>query len=418
MFEWRKNKMKKINKLKKLLILIIIILVSFTSKINAKELSLISEKYIMYNLNDNKVILKKDENDKTQIASLTKIMTVLVAVENIEDYNTKIVITKDMIKDIKWDVAKIGLKEGQTVTYDDLLYCTMLPSAADCANGLAISIAGNYDKYVEMMNNKAASLKLQNTRFANPVGLYDEKNYSTASDVAKMLNYALKSKKFKQIFEMKEYTMSTGKKIKSTLMTYNKKVSEDISYITGAKTGYIKLAGNCLASTATINGVNYMLVTLNAYSTQKSPHILDATTAYKYFYENFSYKTILNKNDVIVTLNAKNSKEKRISIHHDKEYKYYLGNDFKKENVTYEYDGIKEVSYFTKKGTILGKVKIKYNNETLKEFTLYFNETLHFSLLSFLCSNIIYIILIVFFLIIILSIFKKSKGKRKNNKRR
>lgn len=407
--------MKRKVKFKKILILIVMFL--FVNKIYAEELSLISEKYIMYNLNDNKVILKKEENVKTQIASLTKIMTVLVAVENIEDYNKSVEITRDMIKDIKWDVAKIGLKEGQMVTYDDLLYCTMLPSAADCASGLALSIAGDYDKFIEMMNGKVADLKLQNTHFANPVGLYDEKNYSTASDVAKMLNYALKNKKFKQVFEMKEYTMSTGKKIKSTLTTYNKKVSEDISYITGAKTGYIKLAGNCLASTATINGVNYMLVTLNAYSTQKSPHILDATTAYKYFSENYSYKTILDKNDVIVTLNSKNSKEKKIDIHHDKEYRYYLSNDFNKKDVTYEYDGIKEVSYFTKKGTKLGKVKIKYNDEVLKEFTLYFNETLHFSLLSFLYTNIIYIILMVMVFDVILKI-KKLKRRRKRKKRR
>lgn len=407
--------MKRKSEFKKILILIVMFL--FVNKIYAEELSLISEKYIMYNLNDNKVILKKEENVKTQIASLTKIMTVLVAVENIEDYNKSVEITRDMIKDIKWDVAKIGLKEGQMVTYDDLLYCTMLPSAADCANGLALSIAGDYDKFIEMMNGKVADLKLQNTHFANPVGLYDEKNYSTASDVAKMLKYALKNEKFKQVFEMKEYTMSTGKKIKSTLITYNKKVSEDISYITGAKTGYIKLAGNCLASTATINGVNYMLVTLNAYSTQKSPHILDATTAYKYFSENYSYKTILDKNDVIVTLDSKNSKEKKIDIHHDKEYRYYLSNDFNKKDVTYEYDGIKEVSYFTKKGTKLGKVKIKYNDEVLKEFTLYFNETLHFSLLSFLYTNIIYIILMVIVFAVILKI-KKLKRRRKRKKRR
>ena len=375
----------------------------------AENLDLISDKYILYNLNDNKILMQKNENEETQIASLTKIMTIIVAIENITDFDEKVTITKDMVNNIEWDVAKIGLKSGDIVTYNDLLYGAMLPSAADCVNALAISISGNYKDFIELMNNKVKELKLKHTHFENVVGLYSKDNYSSAYDVAEILKYSLKNQKFKQIFEAKEYVLTNGKKINSTLKTYNKKVGEDISYITGAKTGYIKLAGNCLASTATIDNVNYLLVTLNAYSNKKSPHILDATSTYKYFSNNYSYKYILKKNDVVVNLKTKYAKEKNIDIHSSQEYKYYLKNDFNKESIKYEYDGIKEISYFTKKGTTLGKVKIKLNNEILETFELIYNENLTFSIASFLWINKAYVIAIILFIIILLKINKRKK---------
>ncbi len=411
--------MERENNIKSVIIsftMILLLFIPIVSASESSELDLISDKYILYNLNDDKILLKKDENVKTQIASLTKIMTVLISIEHIEDYNGKVKITGDMIDNIEWDVAKIGLKKGQTVTYNDLLFCTMLPSAADCANGLAVSIGGSYDKFIQMMNEKAKELGLKNTHFENPVGLYSKENYSTAYDVAKLLKYSLKNKKFKEVFEKKDYTLTTGKKVKSTLKTYNEKVGEDISYITGAKTGYIDEAGRCLASTANIDGVDYMLITLNAYSSKKSPHILDATATYKYFSTNYSYKNILDKKDTIVKLKTKYAKEKNVSIHYDGEFTSYLKNDFKKEDLIYDYDGVKEVSYFTKKGTKLGTVKIKYNDEILKEFVLEYNEKLHFSIWNFIWLNKVYFIILLVILYLLLKI-NKRKRRRKRRKR-
>lgn len=392
------------------------IIISFLFSITnvlSETLDLISDKYILYNLNENKILMQKNENDETQVASLTKIMTTIVAIENIKNYDEKVTITKEMVNDIEWDVAKIGLKAGDVVTYNDLLYGAILPSAADCVNALAISISGSYQEFVKLMNNKAKELNLTHTHFQNVVGLYSKDNYSSAYDMAEILKYSLKNKKFKQIFETKDYTLTNGKKIKSTLKTYNQKVGEDVSYITGAKTGYIRLAGNCLASTATIDNVNYLLITLNAYSTKKSPHILDATKTYKYFSSNYSYKNILDKNDIIVTLKTKYAKENEVGIHYDGELSSYLKNDFDKNDLIYDYSGVKEVSYFTKKGTKLGNVKIKYNNEILKEFEIYYNEKLNFSIWKFIWVKKFYIIFILILLYIIRTISLKKKRMRR-----
>ena len=231
----------------------------------ASELDLTSERYILYNMNDNEVLMEKDANKEVSIASLTKIMTVIVAIENINNYEEKITITKKMIDGIDSDVSIAGFNVGDKLTYNDLLYGAMLPSGADAVNALAILVSSDKDKFVELMNKKVKELGLKHTHFANVVGLYNPNNYSSAYDVAQILKYALKNPKFKSIFETKRYTYSNGKKTKSTLDYYSSKTNNNTSFITGSKTGYIKKSGYCLVSTSTLNNVSYLLVTLNAF---------------------------------------------------------------------------------------------------------------------------------------------------------
>ena len=263
--------------------------------IYSDEINITSEKYILYNLNDNRVLIEKDSHDETQIASLTKIMTVIVSIEKIKDYDEKVSITKEMLDGLTWDIATVGFKANDEVTYNDLLYASMLPSAADAVNALAISLSGSYENHLKIMNNKAKELGLNNTHYSNVIGLTDNSNYSSAYDVSKLLMYALKNKKFKEIFETKNYTMSNGKTIKTTIYKY------DSEYILGSKTGYTKSAGRCLASISYENGVNYLFVTLNNY---KGGHVyIDETiNTYKYYDENYSYKSIIDENDTVVTL--------------------------------------------------------------------------------------------------------------------
>ena len=296
----------------------------FIVSINADELNLSSDKYILYNMNDDNVLMEHNSDEKTQIASLTKIMTTIVAIENVKEYNKKITITKEMFNDVAWDVATAGYKVGDKVTYNDLFYGAILPSGADAVNALAYTVFENYDDFIKKMNEKAKQLGLKNTKFSNPIGLYDENNYSSAKDVSTLLIYALKNTKFKEIFTTKNYTSTNGVKMKSTIESYNSKNGNaDLNYITGAKTGYIKKAGYCLATTAEIDGIEYLLVTLNAYSTG-APHIKDAVKTYKYYSENYSYKNIVKKDTIVVTLSTKYSKNKEIDIKANKNIKQYL----------------------------------------------------------------------------------------------
>ena len=267
----------------------------------ATELDLFSDKYILYNLNENEVLMEKDANVKTDIASLTKVMTILVSIENIEDFEKEVTITKEMLSGIASDVSVAGFKRGEKLTYNDLLYGAMLPSGADACHALAISIAGSKENFVKLMNEKVKELKLENTNFVNTVGLYDKNHYSSAYDMAQILIYALKNEKFKNVFQTKNVTLTNGKELKSTLQYYSK---EDTSIISGSKTGYIKVAGRCLVSTSTVEDVNYLLVTLNAFSSDKSVHVQDHLKIYNYYKDNYKYHTYLDEDDVLVTLST------------------------------------------------------------------------------------------------------------------
>ena len=146
--------------------------------VKAEELNVISDKYILYNMNDNEILLEHNSDVRTSIASLTKIMTVLVAIENNDDYSKQITITKQMISGIARDVSTYGFKEGQVVTIDDLLYASLLRSAADAVNSLAYVTSGSIDAFIDLMNQKASELGLENTHFTNAIGLYHADNYS------------------------------------------------------------------------------------------------------------------------------------------------------------------------------------------------------------------------------------------------
>lgn len=387
----------------------------FIVSINADELNLSSDKYILYNMNDDNVLMEHNSDEKTQIASLTKIMTTIVAIENVKDYNKKITITKEMFNDVAWDVATAGYKVGDKVTYNDLFYGAILPSGADAVNALAYTVFGNYDDFIKKMNEKAKQLGLKNTKFSNPIGLYDENNYSSAKDVSTLLIYALKNTKFKEIFTTKNYTSTNGVKMKSTIESYNSKNGNaDLNYITGAKTGYIKKAGYCLATTAEIDGIEYLLVTLNAYSTG-APHIKDAVKTYKYYSENYSYKNIVKKDTIVVTLSTKYSKNKEIDIKANKKIKQYLKNDFNSKNIEYKYDGEKYVTPFTKQGTKLGTIEIKYNNKTLDKFDLIYSQKVKFSIFNFLWT---YKLIIIIFVLLIYIKLKSNKVKKVRRKRK
>ena len=386
---------------------IILTLILLFDIVYASEVDLESERFILYNLNDNQVLMSEKENEEVSIASLTKIMTVIVSIEKINDFNEKVTITDEMIDNIEWDVSKIGFKEGEEYTYNDLLYGSILASGADAVNALAISTYGSYDKFINAMNEKAASLNMNHTRYSNVVGLYDENNYSSAYDQAKLLMYALNNDKFKEVFETKQYTLTSGKKIKSTMESYNTKNNDDISYILGSKTGYINDAGYCLASIASLNGVNYLFISLNAYSDDYTVHIKDHIKTYNYFNDNYGYKDLVNFDDIVGSINVKYSIEKKYDIKSPINIQKYLKNDYDKSKVSIEYIGKDNITYFTKKGTNLGIIKVSYDNNPLAYFDVIYNDSLTFDSFEYVRENGIYIIISILVILLIVGVKKE-----------
>ena len=361
--------------LKKVLIFLLFININI---VYAEEFNITSKSAILYNMNEEKILYQLKSDEKLQIASLTKIMTVITAIENNNDLEKKVEITKEMLKGIE-EYTQVGFKVGDTPTIKDLLYGSMLPSGADAVNALAISTSGSISKFVDLMNEEASKLKLKNTHFDNPVGMDSDNNYSTTSDIAKLLIYSLKNKTFKEVFTAKEYKIDViNKTVKTTLTSYSRSYGLDVSNITGAKSGFTDGAGLCLASTATIDNVDYLLITLGASTKIRSNAVKDSLEIYDYYSTNYSYQTVIEKNQKIKTLPIKWGKEKNYIITSNQDISLYLSNDIRKNRIKYIYSGLEEINYKYKKGDKIGTVKIVYENNTLYQYDVYLEKNLEF----------------------------------------
>lgn len=393
----------------------IFVFILFMVRVNAIELGISSKNAILYNMDSGEVLYEKDADEKVSIASLTKIMTALVSIENIKDLDSQVVLTTDDFKGlVEANAVTAGFTKGEVVTYRDLLYGLLLPSGADAAKALARNIAGSEENFIKMMNEKVGEMNLKNTHFSTVIGLDDDNNYSTAREVALIFKEALKNEDLKTIITTKEYTSSDGKvKFHSTIQSNAKKFEIDVPYILGGKTGTTTDAGLCLATIAKENDVNYMLVTLGALYDKKAPHnIEDAQTIYDYFIENYGNHIIVDKETPFTEINVKYGSEKTLKLYPTKNITKYLENDYDKNDIKYVYDGREEITAFTKKGEKLGTLEIYYQDDLIDKENIVLTESLQFSIFEFAKENIVIILSIITVLVVIVVfIIKRRKSK-------
>ena len=209
-------------------------------------------------INSGRVIYEKNKDQKQLIASTTKIMTAIVAIEN-GNLNKKVKVGEEVLKMYG---TNIYIEVGEKIKLKDLIYGLLLRSGNDASVVIANEIAGSEKEFVELMNKKAKELKMKNTQFENPHGL-DEKsqNYSTAYDMAILSKYAYKNKIYRKITSTKKYQVTTGKK---TYLWYNRnKLLNNYGPCNGGKNGYTPSAGKTLVTTASKNKLNLTIVSLN-----------------------------------------------------------------------------------------------------------------------------------------------------------
>jgi len=358
--------------MKKMLFAVFLILFR-VNYVSAFDFEISSDKLILVNLNEDKVLYASNDLEKTQIASLTKIATAITVIDNVSDLTEEVVITADMFKGLD-GYAKAGLKVGDKVTILDLLYALMLPSGADAANALAISVGGSIDEFVLLMNKTVSKLNLDNTHFSNPIGMDDVDNYSTAKDLYILLDYSLNNPTFRKIYETRSYYLEAiDDNVYSTIVPVAKKYNLDLSIIKGSKTGHTDEAGFCFSSIASINGVDYLLINLNAPIDNYS-HILDALNIYNYYGNNYKYQIIKYEGELLYTLKINGSKQEVLNIYSDSDISLYLNNNVDVNKVNFEYEGVEVINKNINKGDKLGVLRLKYNKEILYEKDIYLNE--------------------------------------------
>ncbi len=379
-----------------------------------------SEAVVLYQLNENKVIFTKNADKKLAPASLTKIMTILVAIEEIPNLDETVTLTSNMFQGLASQNASVaGFQIGEKVTYRDLLYGALFPSGGDATQALAILLEGSTEKFVEKMNEKANVIGMNDTHFENETGLPDINHFSTASDMALLLKEALKNEKFYELFTTRSYQTSNQKHtwIPSFLKTANT-YHIDVDEILGGKTGFTNEAGYCLASLAQYNNVKYLLVTLHApTSGSKAGAVYNSKLIYDYFKNNYGYQELIQKNEALLSLKTeKYSEVKNVDVISKENISYYLPNDYNKEELRMEYQGIEEISYGMKKGKKVGTVTYYYQNEKLGSVSAYLNQDISFSPFLFLKDHWLWIIFV--FVIFMIIVFKITNKKRKKKKRK
>lgn len=375
----------------------------FCYSVYANDFDITGEYVTLYNMNEDTLLYSKNDTKKTSIASLTKMMTTLVAIEEIDNLD-KIVTIKERDFEGTVGYSKAGFKVGDKVTYLDLLYGIILPSGADAVNAVVNNTLG-YDKFIKKMNETAKKIGMNDTSYANPVGKDDENNYSTSNDLAKLLKYALKNETFKTIFTTKNYKTSNGLNLESTVNRYENILNTN--EIKGAKSGFTKDAGRCLASITTLNNVDYLLVVINSSTTSPYNAVKDTITIYDYYNNNYGYKNIINDDTFIKEIPVDFSKEKTYKITGSEDIEKYLKNN---TEVTYKYVGSDKVTFNTKKGSKLGVVKIYDGDVLLATSNVYLENNIeYYPIITYIMIGIA----VIFVLLIVKKINKKKHRRRR-----
>ena len=229
--------------------------------IDYKGLQMSAKHAMLLDLDTNEIVAGSTYDRKIYPASLTKVMTLLVAVENVKDPKAKYKFTeKDLAPLIEENASMAGFSIGESVTFNDLLYASVLRSGADGTLGLANLVAGSENEFVKLMNQKAQAMGLENTRFTNASGLHDDNHYSTCLDMERILACAMQNETCKKVLTTKEYTTTKTKKFHPDGITLYSIVEERLmgwfvdldgdnsadGKIIGGKTGFTDEAGFCM----------------------------------------------------------------------------------------------------------------------------------------------------------------------------
>ena len=273
--------------MKKVLLFFILCLI-FIPKVNCSTSS--AHSYVLMDAETGRVLDSKNMNDKSLIASITKIMTAVIAIES-NKLDEIITVDESILSAYG---SGIYIQVGEKMSLKDMLYGLMLRSGNDAAVMIATYVAGSEESFVGLMNDKAKKIGMKNTVFVNSSGLdnTDSGNYSTAYDMALLTKYAMQYDIYREIVKTKEYTVKTNYK---TFVWHNKNKLLNYDYVTGGKTGYTEKAGRTLVSTASKDNINLIVVTIRD-SDDWNTHI----ELYNYAFANYTAYKVLNKDNFYV----------------------------------------------------------------------------------------------------------------------
>lgn len=306
---------------------------------------------ILMDQDSNRILYAKNIHEVRSVASISKIMTALIAIESGK---------LDEIVEINEEVLRaygsaIYIKVGERLTLRDLVYGLMLRSGNDAAIAIAVYVGGDINSFVEMMNKKAKEIGMKNTIFNNPSGLDEEKgNMSTAYDMAILTSYAMHNSDFKTIVGTKKYNLKTNMNTYS--WTNKNKLLFSYEYATGGKTGYTDIAKRTLVTTASKDNLNLVVVTLN-----DGNDFEDHKDLHQYGFDNYKSYTILSKGNINIYDETYYQNEQ---LYVNNEFKYPLL-DSEKDNITLKFELEKKQDF--QENDSIGRVRILVGEKQVYE---------------------------------------------------
>jgi len=332
-----------------------------------------SDNVYMENLETGRVVIDVNSDEKVFPASLTKILTCILAIEKCEDLSESFEIPRGIFDDIyAQGGAHISLKYGEVVTVSDLLHATLIRSACDTATALAYYVSGDVEAFANDMNTKAHEIGATSTHFVNAHGLHDDSHYTTAKDMALIAKYALQNQTFCDIISKWNYTMpatnmSEERYFETTMDVENPESDAYYPYITGIKSGFTDEAGRCLITKAQKDGETFLLVTLGANRDRyylSNMAFTDAVNLYEYCFARFSFKNIIEKDIILSSVNVEEGLADTVSLTASRTQSYLCAVD---EDVSVTYNIPERVKAPVMVGDEIGSVTVTVDEYTVTE---------------------------------------------------
>ena len=396
--------------------------------------AILSESAVLIDAGSGTILAQKNADKKMYPASLTKIMTAILALELGELTD---VITVDDDTPFEIDGSHIALEPGEILTLKDLLHALMLPSANDAASVIAKHYGGSLENFVKIMNQKAKELGAYSTNFTNPHGLHDTNHYSTAADLALITKYAMENDAFRKIVSTTKYEIqTTNKKDEPRYFTslnkllYNTSynqiyvdgvyISPYYEYANGAKTGYTPEAGNCLVATAKKDGTELIAVTMKGISLEMYQ---DSHNLFNYGFEEYESTTLVGKNTFIKNIRITNGDSKEISVITESDLTALIQkNSFDdiKSNVY-----INDITLPIEKNNVVGKIEYTLDDEVIGTVNLICPISVKSSVIESRSSLFVkmvefigFLILFAVFAVLLLKVYNDLRIRLNKKKRR
>lgn len=390
--------------MKKFLIFLITLLL-FISNTKAFNVDIKSNNAFVYNLTEDKIMYEKNAYDEILVASMTKIMTAILVIENNKDLDKEITIVDNDLRDM-YEYTTTGFQDGHKVTIRELLYGILLKSGSDAVNAAVRITSKTEEEFISLMNQKVKELGLTHTYFSNAIGK-DKDNYSSVADIGKIMKYCLKNKDFKEIISTDIYKIEDlDIQISGPLHNSISKYDIDTSIIKGAKTGFTTLARHSMVSYSEKDDISYIVVT--AYADNYKDLLNDSVNIYNYLFNNYGYK------DYPINFNIDIENGKTDTYNVNISAKVYLENDYDKSKLTYKYNGTKKINFLINKNDKLGTISIYYGKDLIKQIDVRLTSDIEYKPKAYV--GIIFIIVLCLFSGFV--VFKKTIDKKKKIKKK